>query len=785
MDLNNSMQTQPDTFHPLTLESGGRPPETRIGSANQARSIFQRMQETDLQVRSKRRALVKGLVDGNPPYRQRDLDNAGRSHQCNINFRMAESYLENAVGAFYDAHNEAPTYATIRLKKGTPEEVESWSRIVTLHFDWLCRFEESFDYTMQVSQAEMVLYGRGPLVFQDIFDWRPIALRDDQLKVPEGTKSDTSLWEYCSVEMEYLADQLWKFIRNEKEAKQLGWNVERVKQAIIRASPEANKGGLYMTWEWHQQQLKNGSIDYSSASKTISVAHVFCREFAKEGEAEGKITHVMVDQSPQGPAVDTFLFQKVGRFDNWRECIHPMYYDRGIGGFHHGVTGMGTKMFSLFELQNRLLCNASDKAMAPKLFFKPTSSSVAEEFSIVQHGDYGVSPEGFDVQQIPIGGFVDEAMLFNRQLTEIASSNLSAYRTNLSEPMRGNPDTATKVQLDASKEAALQKTQMVRYYTQKDALYAEMYRRAVNTVSKTSPGGARALEFIERCKTDGVPLEAMKQVEWVQASRVVGQGSQYLRKQVLNELWVTVGQTIPEDGRTNLVDDIIAVGAGPSGVERYNPKPSQATLPSDQYANAVSQVADMKIGVPAVVTASQNPAIYAAVFLKAGDDAAGSLERGANPQEVAAFLELDGQAIAKHLQRMSKDPSRKGLLQGMVKQMQQLAQIHDKLVQHIQQQAEQQQAEQQRLQQEQTSMQSQFALDKAKQDFELGLRAEKTRAGIADKNLKTQQSMILKDATTAQSIKLNRLQHEHDKRMSELQAEHERTMAIASNRNGE
>lgn len=741
-----------------TLNDSGRPPETRIGDAMQARSIYERLWRADLNWRAPKRAMLNGLSDGNPPYRQRDLDQAGMSHRCNINFRVSESYRSNAVGAFYDLFNEAPTYATIKLKKGTPEENAYWSRCATIHFDWLCRFEPRFDYDMQRSQDEMVWQGKGPLVFEDIFDWRPTAILDRQLLVPDMTLSDTSYWDDEVVILtEYRVDQLWRYIRDEKEARMLGWNVERAKNAIINASPETAKGGMFNYWEWHQQQLKNGSIDYAGSSNTVSVAHVFCREFIKEGEAEGKITHTMVVRDDSDDKPDKFLFQKIGRYESWNQCIHPMYYDRGSGGYHHSVTGMGKKMYSVMELQNRILCSLADRTMLPKLMLKPTTSTAADGMSLTQNGDHLILTEGMDVVQTPLAGLADEEMMFNRELTNLISSNLSQYRTNATEPMTGNPETATGRRLDASQQAALQKTQISRYYQQQDALYSEMYRRAVNTTSKSSPGGERAKEFIKRCTDQGVPLEALKDVECVKATRVVGQGSEFMRKEELNRIWITVGPGLPEDGRQNLVDDMIATSAGQDGVERYNPKASATKLPSDQYALAVSQVADMKIGVPAVVTASQNPAIFAATFLKAAEDAAGTLEQGANLQEVAAFLNLVGQAIGQHIQRMAGDPSRKGLVKQLTEQWKELARLLDQLQQHIQQQAEQAQAEQTRLAQEQQAMQSQFALDKARQDFELGLKAEKTRAGMMDKSLKTQQSLAINDARTASQIRLENL----------------------------
>jgi hypothetical protein len=272
-------------------------------------------------------------------------------------------------------------------------------------------------------------------------------------------------------------------------------------------------------------------------------------------------------------------------------------------------------------------------------------------------------------------------------------------------------------------------------------------------------------------------MEAMKEVEFVKASRVVGQGSEFLRQQSTEFLFGTVLPMLPESGRAHLIQDVIASRAGQHAVDRYYPVNEASRLPDDQYAIAMGQVADMKIGVPAVVTETQNPALFAQTFLQAADQAAGTLEQGGNPAEVAAFLNLAGQAIAQHLQRMAADPSRKALVKQLTEQWKQLAKVHDQLVQHIQQQQAQQQEEQQRMQEEQAANQSDFAIAQQRMQGDLALKAQKTQAGIADKNIKTRQALSIKDATTAHKMRLETAQHLHDSRMAEMQGDHDRMMA--------
>lgn len=675
-----------------SLGPDGQVPDTRLADAEEARSLVQRMVQADNAVRARKRALVKGLVDGNPPYRLAALRAAGRSDACNVNWRMAESFLNDALSAFYDMFSEAPTYATVTTDWGDIQHKKvEWSNIITEEFDRLQRRDDKWDYYMQTSQYEMVLYGVGPMFFQDKYDWRCRSAKCEKLMVMENTQSDASLWELAVVRQEYKPSELYTFIRDPEAATAVGWDVEATKLTIINAHPKTQNGGIYLSWEWHQQQLKNGSYYYDLNSKVIMVAHIFCKEFPKDGEVEGKITHSIVQETLGEEGATKFLYQKIGRFDNWAECLHPMYYDHGGGGDHHSVTGMGVKMYGAMEYQNRLLCDLADKAFAPKILFKPTTSDQKGKLSVAHFGPYGVLPTGLDaVQQTPINGMLQDGIGFNNELSGIIATNLSQYRQNL-ESKEGNPITATEANVRASDQARLGKTQLNRYYAQLDGLFAEKFRRAANpNIQKENPGGEAALEFQQRCFKRGVPREALARIDSVQATRIIGQGSMYMRIQILEKLLAVISM-LPENGRDNLISDYIAAQAGQQFVDRYYDVSPAAKKPTDQNAFAMSQVGDMKVGLPAIVTDSQNPVIYASTFLQAASQAAASLKQGADPGQVFSFLELCGPAIQGQLAKLQKDPTRKAIYKALNEQFMQLAQVTDSLQKHLEQQADQQQ----------------------------------------------------------------------------------------------
>lgn len=739
-----------------TLNTDGEPPKERVSTVLQAHAIFDGMLKADI-VRSKKRALLKGMVDGNPPYNPADLASEGRAYQCNVNWRVAQAYFDKSKGAFYDIFSESKNYANIQTKLGTPEQQAQWSECITEHFDWLLRGEKCFDYNIQISQAEMVLYGRGPLWFEDNLDWRPVAVLDMNLKVPDRAKSDTSYWELATVERDYSCDELWRYIMNEKAAESAGWNVESTKQAIIDAHPDRQRGGQYQTWEWVQQELKNGSLYYGFRSKTVKCVHMFYREFRKPGEQEGRITQKIFlangeRENNDGRNQTGFLFNKIGRYANWEECGHPMYYDHGGGGYHHSVIGLGVAMYSAIEYQNRLLCNLADKAFTPKVMFKPTSEQAFEDFALQQFGDYSVLSPNVDVVQTPIQGVMEEGLVFNREMTNLISTNLSQYRSDMQQKS-GNPVTATQVQVDASEQAKLGKTQLNRYYEQLDGLFAEMYRRATRKgINKFDPGGARALEFQARCMRDGVPMQALQEIESVQASRVIGQGSEFTRQQSLGLMMTSVLPMLPETGRDNLITDFIAAQAGYHASRRYYPTSAKNQKPDDQKAFAVSQVADMKTGTEAIVTDTQNHLIFAETFLTAASQAMGSLEQGGNPIEVQNFVELAGTAIAQHLDYLQRDPSRKQVFEILNENFKKLGKLHDQLAAKNQQDFEEHQQKQAELQQQQNTDMLEFQLKQQKQQAQLSLKAQ---GQMTKQELARQQqshSMALSDAKTASEI---------------------------------
>jgi hypothetical protein len=750
-----------------SLDAKGRPPSTRMDSSLKAASRVQMFINADNAHRAYKRSKVKGLVDGVAPYKNQDTTKAGRADMCNVNWRIAEAYLSTALGGFWDIFAETETYAIVQTYHGTDIEASRYSQIITEEFDRLLKKDPNLPYNMKVSQYEMVLYGSGPFFFQDTIDWRDLPIHCGEFYTPEFARSNPEMWEEASARIYYNPSDLYQKIMDEKAARNAGWDVESVKQAIIMAHPRSSQGGQYLNWEWHAQALKNNSYYYSAESETIHCAHYIFKEFPTPGETEGRLTHTIVNLSIRNSNIN-FMFQHIGRFANWRQVVHPMYYDHGGGGYHHSVVGMGVKMFPAMEYQNRLLCNIADKVFAPKVFFKPTSSENSDKLQLARFGDYAKLPAGTEMIQTPVQSYLQESLMFNREVSQIISSNLSQYRQQL-QKTEGNPLTATQVEFMAGEQARLGKTQINHYYDQLDWYYGEKFRRVANlNYPESYPGGKEVADFQKACLRRGVPKAALKKIEAVRANRVIGQGSQFLRQQTLAQL-LGIVQMLPELGRERVVKDFIAAQAGYTLVSRYYPGTIEDKQPTDQEAIAVLQVSAIQgSGVPPVVTDSQNHVTFASVFLNAATNALqGAIQASQDPRnEIGPALQLIdvlGVAVKKHLAFFADDPTRKAIYDPLMKQLTQLSAGFTKLAKIYQQQQQQKAQVQQQtnamqngsdpeMQLKMLQLQQNGQLKQAELQAKMGLKTVEKQHNMDLKQRQTQQKLATTDVLTASKI---------------------------------
>jgi hypothetical protein len=722
-----------------TINEEGKAPETRIADAASAREIFQKLIMAD-ELRNSTRAKLRGLVDGNPPYNPAELRRNNQAFRTNVNFRESEAFLTLAMSAFYDVFAEVPTYANIRTAYGNDmDKREEWSKIITEEFDRLQKLDKDFDYIMQLSQREMVLIGDGPLIFEDGSNWRCKAIMATDLLVPDGTKSNVSDWKVACVRTRMGVDDLFEKIQDEQAATAAGWNVDYVRQRIRAAMPEPYRSGVQYDWEFFQRQLRSNDITFSARSEVVLMSHIFYKEF------DGQISHAIIDERDS----ENFMYRKLRRYKRWEQIIHPMYYDRGDGE-HHGVKGLGIKMLQAMELKNRLRCSMVDSAFArTQILFRPLNPNALSKTSVVQQGPYAILPPDYEVIQQNIAGVLDAPMAVNADLENVLQGNLSQYRQSLAKS--GNPRTATEMEIISAQQSAIGKTQLSRYYNQLDSFFEERYNRASNpNLNPITKSDKDAIEFQRRCAERGVPVQAMLDIDFVEATRTVGQGSQFAKQKLLGSLLGLLG-SLPEGGKVSLLRDYIAAQVGQQMVDRYLPTQIQSSRVQDQTALAVLEHSSLRQGNMAIVTDTQNQIVHIDTHLAAANEAASSIQQGGNPQEIMLFLQGIGQHVQDHLARLSTDPTRRPQVEAYAQQLQMLVQTVQQLGELLQQQQEAQ-AQMQQAQAIQQGVDPKTAVMNAEVQAKIARQNAEVMANIQRQNEKAMADLARRNAKTTADI---------------------------------
>ena len=715
-----------------TLNKNGTPPKMRLDNVEKTQAFVGRIQQADAE-RSRKAANLKGMADGNPPYNSSKRRAASQAWRANFSSLEGKAYLSNGLVPYYDLFSSSSHHIDFQTGYGSVNQQDEWSGIITEELDTTVKQWDGFDYEMHAMLHDFVGYGKGFLAWNNTYDWHFEHVPHLSVKVMDGTKINLGKLELIVIPQSYYVHELWAKIKNEVVARAAGWNPEAVKQAIRDAVPREPNTLEPPNWELVQQELKDHDLLESCRSSTVQAARVYVREF------DGKITELMVTVTGEA----NFLFEKRGRYSNFRQVFAPFFLEVGDGSWH-GANGLLKDIFNLVQTKDRLNCSITDAAfLRTAITLQAKSAGSMNKIGLVQIGAFNVIPPDFDVQQSQVLGDITTALAVNADMDVRLSRNTGIYRAS-PEKKAGNPPTATQAQLEYATSTVLGNSAVNRFYNQLDPAYGELVRRITNpNLSRTDESSVAALDFQGRCFRRGVPKAALLSRKSVRAFRSMGNGSVIMRQTTMQSLLPFL-QLLPESGRVNFVDDAIAVYANQSKVERYNPKPELAGQPTDQQAYAMLENAAMKVGAEVVWTPTQNNLIHAETHMKAEADAARSLTQGGNPVEVLAFMENSGPHIAIHLQHLSQDPSHQRQYKALEAEFGRLGQIADKLHAQVQKMMQEQQANAAKIQQAQAIAQG--------TDGDTAIKAATAQAKIQQSNIKTQVSLRQKEEKHQQQM---------------------------------
>ena len=553
-----------------TIDTDGKVPSSRFKDANSCREVFQVLFKDD-ELAASKRAKNQEMFDGAAPMAPSPLERAGQKHRTNVSTGEAEDILEDAKGAYIDMLQSVETLFHAPTKFGaTADERKRYAKGVCRAVSGMIKRWPQFFHQYMLNATNFISQGVSFAVFPDDIDWRFIVKGLSDVYVPRDSDATEDGFEVVFMRDSFTVSRLYRSIANEDVAKELGWNVKAVKELLKKSSHTGDQTGANRSWEDYATLMKTDDLKISTKSKSIEMLFCMVKEF--DGTVTQYILPVTGDKE--------FLFAKRGKYQSMVEALVLFAYSVGNKGKLYEIRGLGTKIYSLIKVYDRMFSHGVDGSMlASSMMVRPRSMSDIGKAQLAFQGPYTVVHPGSDIVETSHPNFAQNTGPIVQATEGLLRKKSGGYTSS-----RALPDGGEMSQFEASARisnaAGMTVTNLILFLEQFEKLLRQIVRRIQRKdYNEDMPGGEMIVELYEELAESGIPIEALYELDTrkLKATRPVGAGSPAARENAFRKLreW---SPGFDEEGQRNLtrdgVADIIGSYEGaddylpPAGVER-------------------------------------------------------------------------------------------------------------------------------------------------------------------------------------------------------------------------
>lgn len=749
--------TSNDTLLANVSESGA-PPRDRVKDSKSLHEIYKKLKDAD-DKSSRNRAEIQAMFDGVPPYNDADLVASGQAYRCNVNFDEASTILESATAGYIDLIHSVEHLVSLKTEYGDSKTRTEYNHILADELTRAIRSWPQFHFNYQLLVQNFVAHGVGIAYWEDDIDWRWRVSMFGDFLIPRKTLACEDEIEIAVCVRSYQAHQLYKFIEDPEVATDMGWNVEEVRKALVKATNGSSSTSSFTDWEALQREFKNNDLFTGTAGASeIKVIHAWVKEF------DGSVSYYMTLENNEA---ETFLCVKKGLYRHVNSAFVFFPFGIGTNGYYHSIRGLGYKIFPQIQLSNRLRCQMADGAMlSSTLLLQPSDEQALEDLNFTYYGPYSVlAPGTVNVVERAMPDVSKSAMPFLNDMVSQMQYKTGVYEGAKSGINDNREKTKFETQAILSGQSRLSLAALNLFYEPWGRVLKETVRRFVSgCYVEGEPGSREILEFKERCMMRGVPVEAIMaiDIDSVRPVRAIGSGSEAQRLLATDELT----QLMPgfdEYGRKAAIRDRVAARFGYDLADRYAPPPDAEARPVIDVKVAMLENNEMRTGGQIEILPNENHLEHARIHLGALGEVAGGVEEGAVPVEqvVDFMVNLFGHTT-QHVEYVSQDvtiPEEGAMLR---QQLQQFGEIVNNSVKHVQRLREQQQAEGEEMapqkaaapQSDDFAVKLQQKLQEHQVKLQMMQEVHRTKLNLRVAELR--QKMALRDAETANKITMGR-----------------------------
>jgi len=739
------------------ISESGAPPRDRIKDAKSLHEIYKRLRDAD-DKSAKNRAEIQAMFDGVPPYSDSDLVSSGQAYRCNVNFDEASSILESATAGYIDLIHSVEHLLSLKTEFGDSKTRTEYNHIIADELTRAIRSWPQFHFNYQLLVANFVAHGVGIAYWEDDIDWRWRVSMFGDFLIPRKTLACEDEIEIAVCVRSYQVHQLYKFIEDPEAAAEMGWNIEEVRKALVKATNGANSLGTFTDWEALQREFKNNDLFTGTAGASeVKVLHAWVKEF------DGTVSYYMALENNEA---ENFLCVKKSLYRHVNSAFVFFPFGIGTNGYYHSIRGLGYKIFPQIQLSNRLRCQMADGAMlSSTLLLQPSDEQALEDLNFTYYGPYSVlAPGTVNVVERAMPDVSKSAMPFLNDMVSQMQFKTGIYEGAKSAINDNREKTKFETQAILSGQSRLSLAALNLFYEPWGRVLKETVRRFVRGgYVEGEPGSREILEFQERCFMRGVPPEAlaMVDIDSVRPVRAIGSGSEAQRLLATDELT----QLMPgfdEFGRKAAIRDRVAARFGYDLADRYAPPPDAEARPVIDVKVAMLENNEMRSGSEIQILPNENHLEHARIHLGALAEVAGAVDQEAvDPMQVVDFMVTLFGHTTEHVEYVSQDVTIPEEGAALRQQLQQFGEIVNNSVKHVQRLREQQQTEGATIPQEAAApQQDDFAvkLQQKLQEHQIKLQMmqEVHRTKLNLRVAELRQKMALRDAETANKITIGR-----------------------------
>lgn len=640
----------------------GKAPAPRLPDVKAASSIYEGLKDADDES-SVNRARIDAMFDGTAPYDPRVLIQTGQGSRTNLNFGEAQRLLDVEMSAFVDLYSSLDTLVRVRPTLGEQAERLEAAEIIAEELTRMARDWPEFHSLYLRLCTEFIKHGVGVTYFPDATGWRFRTTGLGDFLVPRQCASTEEGVEVAASRRSYLLHELYAFIRNPDIAKNRGWIPEEVQRVMVQnATNSGSQKAGYRDWEMLQREYKNNDLSQGMENTTVSVIHMWVREF------DGSISlYLFAEDDPSD-----FMFVKRSMFKAASQAFIFFTYGVGNNGTLHSIRGKGQRIFAHIQTSNRLRSGMIDSAfLAGSIMLQPQSERALEKLSYTLYGAYSILSADVDV--------VEKAVPNLSQSMQPALDSVELQLARNADPVGVYGDKASpyknemQVEHDLAVSSRLTGATLNLFYASWTRLWREMVRRATAAGATSDPA---VKELFRRCAERGVAPEMLRSLDHSStvAVRAIGAGSAANRVLALRELNGIAG-AFDETGRHNLVRDIVTARVGRDLTDRYV-GPTPEPRPTVEGKIALLENEAMQQGRPVPVLSNEIHGEHLRAHAPLLQELIAGIESGeVDPMQALPVAEALFDHCSQHNGFLEMDPLSQADAKGMKQLLQQAEMI--------------------------------------------------------------------------------------------------------------